>query len=719
MENQLEITDENIKDVFIKSLNRIRPVSVGELLTEKGEFFYIPLYQRGYRWSESQVIDLCNDLLEYALKENKLPDDFYSIQPLIVKKTQKEIDEKETECYEVIDGQQRLTTLFLLYRYLLKKDRYTSTLDAKEMKKKELYHIFYETRPNDFTILEKIGFKPLKGKDIKDIDMAHCHNALYYMDKWLYGDGFHSAKEIFELHSTQIFDYEKVVKKLTALIENTSKSKGEEGDVEFIWYELAPGKDAIKEFIKENKGKILLTDTEKIKALFLQRKNFQGENKNQRQDSMSKDWDMIENTLQQPDFWAFISNDREKEEGRIGFIFNLIYENDENSREYDIDDYLFRYYYDMIENRRHGTPDIIGEKWKEVTDYFRILKNWYNHPLIYNLIGLLVKSEKVIGSKDNKSVIKRVMDLFNRDEVVTTEDFIEGLNKMVKTDIVDRVPLSKEKKPEWNIPEGEEYINLAYGSKNLELLRAIFRFINVVIYNRRIWKVIEETGIEDEDKKQSDIHRSPRDIMSSVYKFPFDVLDTYGWDVEHIDSATTNSLKKYEEQKVWIEESEEALPDLIKDPDYIELKESFKAASEEDRPEIASQIVTYIQGFLEEADEALKDWIGNLTLLDCGTNRGYGNSIFPLKQFKVRERESNGIYVPAATHNVFEKTYDGCSKGKLIWNEEDKKAYHKYLLKEIKDFKTLHGDSPAEKVSQAKIQRKNEKLAATYFQRDT
>lgn len=43
--------------------------------------FFIPDYQRGYRWTRQQVEDLLNDILEFSQKENA---DIYCLQPLVV-----------------------------------------------------------------------------------------------------------------------------------------------------------------------------------------------------------------------------------------------------------------------------------------------------------------------------------------------------------------------------------------------------------------------------------------------------------------------------------------------------------------------------------------------------------------------------------------------------------------------------------------------------------
>ena len=68
--------------------NTIYQYAIGELLD--GRYFYIPSYQRGYRWTEKQVGDLLRDLLcfanDYADEgKDKKQDQFYCLQPIIAR----------------------------------------------------------------------------------------------------------------------------------------------------------------------------------------------------------------------------------------------------------------------------------------------------------------------------------------------------------------------------------------------------------------------------------------------------------------------------------------------------------------------------------------------------------------------------------------------------------------------------------------------------------
>ena len=82
--------------------------SVAELA---GNHFHIPSYQRGYRWTGAEVEDLLNDIKKFAEKSGGDTDAWYCLQPLVVRP-------RDDGSFEVIDGQQRLTTLLLISKYI-------------------------------------------------------------------------------------------------------------------------------------------------------------------------------------------------------------------------------------------------------------------------------------------------------------------------------------------------------------------------------------------------------------------------------------------------------------------------------------------------------------------------------------------------------------------------------------------------------------------------
>ncbi|WP_211334341.1 DUF262 domain-containing protein [Companilactobacillus furfuricola] len=86
--------------------------SVKQLLeTGKDKLFVIPEYQRPYAWSDEQIQTLFDDLVEYT--KSKLDSDYFLGTVVSY--------ENDNNQQEIIDGQQRITTLFLLLRAMYNK----------------------------------------------------------------------------------------------------------------------------------------------------------------------------------------------------------------------------------------------------------------------------------------------------------------------------------------------------------------------------------------------------------------------------------------------------------------------------------------------------------------------------------------------------------------------------------------------------------------------
>ncbi len=124
--------------------------SLRDIVGLKDKNFIIPSYQRGYRWGEREVQALLQDIWDFAQMQNQ--SDFYCLQPVVVKNNK--------EKYRIIDGQQRLTTIFLIIKLL---------------ENKNFFNISYETRPNSTNFLQNIQDKTQK--EVENIDFYHFHKA--------------------------------------------------------------------------------------------------------------------------------------------------------------------------------------------------------------------------------------------------------------------------------------------------------------------------------------------------------------------------------------------------------------------------------------------------------------------------------------------------------------------------------------------------------------
>ena len=130
--------------------------------------FYVPNYQRGYRWGKTEVATLMNDIYEYGGNPRKSENENYCLQPIVVRN----LGDK----YELIDGQQRLTTLYLVYVYMNKA--------SNGFMSKPKFSISYETREKSADFLNN----PNESKKEDNVDFFFIYNASLLSNKsWLIG----------------------------------------------------------------------------------------------------------------------------------------------------------------------------------------------------------------------------------------------------------------------------------------------------------------------------------------------------------------------------------------------------------------------------------------------------------------------------------------------------------------------------------------------------
>ena len=192
--------------------------------------FFVPSYQRGYRWGEREVRALLEDIWDFASKEqDSSRGEFYCLQPVVVCDTQDDKSGQEVakKSYRLIDGQQRLTTIFLILKFL--------GGDGD----KDHFSLSYETREKSGEFLSHIRTKESANAD--NMDFYHFCRAYGAVGDFFSGE---IDKEKFKttlLRACKVLWYE------------IKKNDGEEERV----------------FTRLNIGKIPLSPAENIKALFL------------------------------------------------------------------------------------------------------------------------------------------------------------------------------------------------------------------------------------------------------------------------------------------------------------------------------------------------------------------------------------------------------------------------------------------------------------------
>lgn len=341
--------------------NNISIRTINDLLKSN---FFIPSYQRGYRWTEQQVTELLNDINEFSPKEieNSNEKTWYCLQPIVVKK-------KEDNEWDVIDGQQRLTTTFLILHHL--------NQGYVENRRKKLFGLKYETRENSADYLQK----ELNGETINDtnIDYYFISSAYKTICDW-----FKNKGEQFDV--------------------NTFESKFN-FSTKVIWYETSAKDDSIDIFTRINSGKIPLTNAELIKALFLNSSNFakaDSEKLRLKQLEIASEWDRIEYTLQDDAFWYFINKNENNLATRIEFIFNLMSDKPSDDK--------YSTFHFFNEKFKTKSEKAINDNWQEIKKYFQTLEEWYNDRELYHKIGYLIaigtNIKNILKEKKEKSKTK-------------------------------------------------------------------------------------------------------------------------------------------------------------------------------------------------------------------------------------------------------------------------------------------------------------------------
>ena len=592
----------------------VKMCSIRELLNYN---FVIPSYQRGYRWDEIQVKDLLNDIYEFSQNNDE---GFYCLQPLVLKKI---LDNE----YEVIDGQQRLTTIYLILKYL----------KSKKIIEKNIYTITYSTRKDSKTFLEetltdKELSKEEKQQCITHIDFEYIYNAYHTIKDWFNSD-----------------EKKKTIKDIL-LPDKTDKKS-----VQFIWYEPSDNANAIEIFTRINIGKIPLTNSELIKALFLQKANFK-HNKDfdealyeHTQIEIASEWDYIENTLQDDRFWGFINNDMNKKYNRIDYIFEIVSDkllgkdkelSDEEKKAIGDDNYkTFRYFYKKWKDNKDKKDNedkmsFMQDTWKEIRYCFYAINKWYNDLIFYHYIGYIIYFS-------NKKV-ERFSNIYNLYTDKIKNQFVEELKKIIKEEIINDIDINE----------------LNYEKEKDKL---------------KIRKILLLYNIEYMLKNKS-----------SNSKFPFDLFKGKTWDIEHIDPRTTNNLIKKEDKKDWLK--------IVMEDYNIDnnIKSDIEKYLDDDNnknfEELYDSIVKSLFDEEDKDNEIDRDLLYNLTLLDSHTNRSYGNAFFKSKRKRIIEEDKNGNFIPICTKNIFLKYFNLNASTIYKYTKDDAEAYGNDLDETLKEF---------------------------------
>ena len=680
---QTQLSKHNVKDQDdTKALEGtdnqiVKPESIQDVLKYK---YNIPRYQRGYRWGKEQVNALLKDLYEFYEHKKGLPDnnkEIYCIQPLVVK------CDENSRIRNVVDGQQRLTTIYILVRFLNK---------AKIQKG---FAIKYESRKESWNYLQKLTDGKSKITDAE---------TLKYQDSYYMNIVNESIKTW--IPPQKDTPWEGVDKKDFANVITRW--------VHFIRYNLPDYEKEIDVFKRLNIGRIKLTESELVKAIFLNKYNFSN-NADPRLTERANEWDRIEYRLQDDRFWLFIHESEYDSPTRIDFILRLAMKS-VDSKETNNNTYpVFDFYYNQIcsgTDCKHRESKLKA-CWKEISKIYSVLCEWYNDEELYHYIGFLstVKAE----SKKSVASVDLIYELIKvREECASKAAFVGKLKERIRKTIEPTLDLDYE-----------------YEGKNRKK-----KTVRPLLLMHNVQTIIDQNECIKNENKYN---------LPDFVRFPFHLYRKEWWDIEHIRPNNVQDFegsrkKKLRRKYAYVLEhglTESMLSDSKPIPNEVNAEVKKKIQDANGKTTLAQVIDLYEDSYEQslkdqsravqeeelnlfnalwivansndsELTETEKNKVWNYVLLDASTNREYGNSCFLIKRDFVMKKE-NGIkpmpevsdkdvckeqrvegkeipetaFVPICTMRVFAKTYTEYSSDLQYWTEKDAAYYRLDIEKRL------------------------------------
>lgn len=314
---------------LIPSDAALEPRLVGEITAD----FFVPAYQRGYRWGRAEVTALLDDIW-LNVKQS------YYLQPVVVKKMGDE--------WELVDGQQRLTTLYLIFEYMRSQGLQRDGAN---------YTLRYESRLNSAAFLAN----PDPDRREDNIDFFHISEALDCISTWFEAHGKGRQQHVAnKIHG--------------ALFEN----------VKVIWYEAPTDLDGATLFRRLNVGRIPLTDAELVKALLLSRAAQQVPGPADRTAEIAAQWDAFERDLRQPELWAFITGEAQESPTHISLLLDTLAGGERGTGRPLF--FTFETLRPQIENGPAGPLRF----WNKVVDLHSLVMGWFEDRDLFHKIGFLV-----------------------------------------------------------------------------------------------------------------------------------------------------------------------------------------------------------------------------------------------------------------------------------------------------------------------------------------
>ncbi len=598
--------------------------------------YYIGPYQRGYKWGSASRYEQVPQMLIDIYEAMSLKTSEYFLQYITVKKS----TIMGSNVLEVIDGQQRITTLSLLF-YRLSHHREESNI-AKDKVIYARYLNGVECTNSIFDQVDELDTKRVPPTQAATQDLYYLISAAKCIDTFL---------DILEKENL-LSEYSEYVRKNVLIIVNIESEFVKSEDV----------------FANLNDNKVRLTDTYLIKGLLLtnaiQRDNSNGGKRNYKEildqrRIMGRTWDEIMTWISNKDVAHYFFGKDNREEGMkclLEFVYDAIKPariNSENEGETIITRFaeqldkgskkettdafpLFNKYNDIIKHTSDACKALA--QLKHTYRKLRSLCDNYSNSLLYNLLGYVFFSDNI---RQGNIWVKEATDTFRQRILTSLID--KGENEFKHELLCITLNL---------IPDMDKDID-SYKKKEKrteltedQIREALSRY-NYSATNPSLRNLLLSFSVFPE-------------ITNDAFRFDFCQYDSESWSFEHIfPQHPTGRLKIPEIAVPIVCNAINSRITSLDDPETIsKLKAIREKISNEDYLE--KEDIDAI-GFLYECDFDIHQ-CGNMALLSGGVNSSLSNNPYIAKRPILMSKAISGSFVPSHTMNVFNKSLTGGDK---------------------------------------------------------
>ena len=597
-------------ETLMETLVRGKEWTIEDLNQNKMEF-NVPSYQRGYKWTDEMVQYLLEDIAANSR---------HCLQSLTIKWS------GEDNKWEVVDGQQRLTTIFILQQALRKNEEdcfrnfFILDYNSREPSKK---FVDGEIKSGNIFSIDNCYDEECKGNQ----DIHYFCQAAKRISKWLQDQKNNRA------------ELEKNLNSAYFLI-NITKENSE------------------TVFANLNSGRVLLTDIELLKADILINITQNEINKTlsgkRDDDRISRQvainemrtkygwmWDEMELWISQPEVLNWISpkkNQKDHPTNKLKLLFGLFLSPIE-------DETLYGAY--CRQKKKEGLRLTDEKLWFDICNAFETIKDWYLDNELYHWVGFL------IASKEEKERFSQLTKLY-------CETYLkESTGRQALKNKLKAMAMAEYGKS--NTIDIENVLDeLTYGDPNHR--HKINNFLLLL-------NCLEIAG-----------HNLD---FNSGRRYRFDLHNSEQWSLEHI---FPQNPKGKDINKDYIDKIKDYFDNLEKTDDELKIKfNDFYNMLLGEKGNITDNQKERIKKFVQELS---LHGMNNMALLSKEINSSLGNGLFHDKREKIFNLIAYGAFIPPLTSKLFSKTFPGAITTSLYWTPQDTKSYEAYQKKLLNLFST-------------------------------